>query len=186
MNTLENLLCASSFWRYLTKRRLLPWLLSSVNLGDDLLELGAGFGAATAALRERVSRVTSLEYAHESARKLKSRNAALAPRIVQGDAAHLPFANACFSSAIAILVLHHLKTTGAQDQTFAEVFRVLRPGGTFLAFEITDSWLHRKAHFRSTFTPLPPSSAFTRLTSAGFSRISVNFRSGGFRLSAIK
>jgi len=185
MNAFENLLCSSSLWRYITKRHL-PALLSGANLGDDLLEIGAGFGAATAALRERVSRVTSLEYVHDSALKLKSRHDSSAPRIVRGDAAHLPFASASFSSAIAILVLHHLKTTEAQDQTFAEVFRVLRSGGTFLAFEITDSWLHRKAHFRSTFTPLPPSSAFTRLTSAGFSRISVDFRSGGFRLSAIK
>jgi ubiquinone/menaquinone biosynthesis C-methylase UbiE len=186
MNTFENLLCSSSLWRYLTKGRLLPWLLSGVNLGDDLLEIGAGFGAATAPLRERVARVTSLEYSHDSAHKLKLRHDALVPCIVQGDAAQLPFANASFSSAVAILVLHHLKTKEAQDQTFAEVFRVLRPGGVFLAFEITDSWLHRKAHFRSTFTPLPPASSFARLTSSGFSRISVDFRSGGFRLSAIR
>jgi ubiquinone/menaquinone biosynthesis C-methylase UbiE len=185
MNAFENFLCSSSLWRYITKRHL-PALLSGANLGDDLLEIGAGFGAATAALRERVARVTSLEYAHDSVLKLKSRHDSSAPRIVQGDASHLPFANASFSSAIAILVLHHLKTSALQDQAFTEISRVLRPGGTFVAFEITDSWLHRKAHFRSTFTPVAPVSSVARLTFAGFSKISVDDQSGGFRLSAIK
>jgi ubiquinone/menaquinone biosynthesis C-methylase UbiE len=186
MNAFENLLCSSSLWRYLTKRHLLPSILSNAHLGDDLLEIGAGFGAATAALRERVARVTSLEYAHDSAVKLKSRNDALAPRIVQGDAAHLPFANGSFSSVVAILVLHHLKSSALQDQAFVEIFRVLRPGGTFVAFEITDSWLHRQAHFRSTFTPVVPASSVARLTSAGFAKISVDDQRGGFRLTAIK
>jgi ubiquinone/menaquinone biosynthesis C-methylase UbiE len=186
MNTLENFFCSSSLWRYLTKHRLLPGVLSGANLGDHLLELGAGFGAATGALRERVARVTSLEYSHGSAVKIKARHDAVAPRIVQGDAARLPFADGSFSSAVAILTLHHLKSGELQNLTFAEVFRVLRPGGCFLAFEISDSWLHRKAHFRSTFTPLVPGSAFARLTSAGFSRISVNFQHGGFRLSAVR
>jgi ubiquinone/menaquinone biosynthesis C-methylase UbiE len=186
MNAFENLLCSSSLWRYLTKCHLLPSTLSNANLGDDLLEIGAGFGAATPALRERVARVTSLEYAHDSALKLKSRHDAINPRIVQGDAAQLPFADASFSSAVAILVLHHLKTSALQDQAFAGIFRVLCPGGTFVAFEIADSWLHRKAHFRSTFTPVAPSSSAARLTSAGFCKISVDSRPGGFRLIATK
>jgi ubiquinone/menaquinone biosynthesis C-methylase UbiE len=183
MNAFENFFCSSSLWHYLTKRRVLPWLLSGATLGDQLLEIGAGFGAATGTLRQRVAHVTSLEYAHDSAVKLKSRRDA---EIVQGDAARLPFADGSFSSAVSILVLHHLKTAQLQDQTFSEVFRVLRPGGTFLAVEITDSWLHRKLHFRSTFTPLAPASALARLTSAGFSRISVDFQDGAFRLTALK
>jgi ubiquinone/menaquinone biosynthesis C-methylase UbiE len=183
MNAFENLFCSSSLWRYLTKRRVLPWLLSGATLGDHLLEIGAGFGAATAALRQRVARVTSLEYSHASAMKLRSHRDI---EVVQGDAARLPFADGSFSSAVSILVLHHLKSPQIQDQSFAEVFRVLRPGGVFLAVEISDSWLHRKMHFHSTFTPLAPASAFARLTSAGFSRISVDFQSGGFRLTARK
>jgi hypothetical protein len=73
-----------------------------------------------------------------------------------------------------------------QDLAFAEVLRVLRPGGTFLAFEINDSWIHHLGHFKSTFTPLSPGSAFARLTLAGFSRVSVDFRRGGFRLHALR
>lgn len=186
MNSLENLYCSSGLWRYLTKRHLLPWLLSGSNLGDHLLEIGAGFGAATAPLSQRVRSVTSLEYDHQSALKLKSKVISASTQIVQADAARLPFADGSFSSAVAILVLHHLKSTELQDQAFAEAFRVLRPGGVFLGFEISDSWFNRTMHFRSTFTPLLPGSTFARLTAAGFSRISVDFRNGAFRFTALR
>jgi ubiquinone/menaquinone biosynthesis C-methylase UbiE len=186
MNTLEHRICSSSLWRYFSHRQLLPWVLSDAFLGDHLLEIGAGYGAATMHLRERVPRVTSLEYDHHSTQKLKAHHNGHFGGVLRGDASHLPFASDTFSSAIAILVLHHLKSRNLQDLAFAEVLRVLRPGGTFLAFEINDSWIHHLGHFKSTFTPLSPGSAFARLTTAGFSRVSVDFRRGGFRLHALR
>jgi len=98
----------------------------------------------------------------------------------------LPFADHSFTSVVAILVLHHLKSRGLQERTFAEAYRVLRPGGSFFAAEITDGWLNRVVHYNSIFTPVPPASAFARLTTAGFSRVSVDFRKGGFRIRARK
>src|SRR5512137_234823 len=70
MNRLENWFCASTLWRYVTKRQLLPWILAGTDLGDHLLEIGAGPGAATEELRCRVARVTSLEYDHGLAMSL--------------------------------------------------------------------------------------------------------------------
>jgi ubiquinone/menaquinone biosynthesis C-methylase UbiE len=186
MNTLEHCICSSSVWRYISQRQLLPWVLSDACLGDHVLEIGAGYGAATVHLRERVPRVTSLEYDHNSTSKLKANHNAHSGGVLRGDASHLPFASETFSSAIAILVLHHLKSRKMQDLAFAEVLRVLRPGGTFLALEIHDSWIHHVSHFKSIFTPLSPGSAFARLTIAGFSRVSVDFRRGGFRLHALR
>ena len=106
--------------------------------------------------------------------------------VIQADAAALPFADKTFSSAIAILMLHHLRSKELQDRAFAEILRVLRPGGVFLAFEIQDGWLHRVGHVKSTFVPLIPASAFARLTAAGFSKVTVDFRSGGFRIRALR
>ena len=186
MNRAEYLVCSSSLWRCFTSRQLLPWVLGDEPLGDHLLEIGAGSGAATACLRLRVPRVTSLEYDHFSLRRLASQHCNAHGAAIRGDAARLPFSSETFSSVIAILVLHHLKSQEAQDRMFAEVFRVLRPGGVFLAFEITDSWLHRVGHFRSTFTPLRPGSAFARLNVAGFSRVAVDVRKGAFRLCATR
>ena len=186
MNLAENLICSSSLWRYLTQRQLLPWLLSGTCLGDHLLEIGAGYGAATSYLQTRVPRVTSLEYAHNSVLKLRSQSSNSPASAVRGDAAHLPFACQVFSSALAILVLHHLKSTQLQDRMFAEAFRVLRPGGIFIAFEIPDTWFHRVGHIHSTFTPLAPSSAFARLNAAGFSKVTLDARKGAFRVTAFR
>jgi ubiquinone/menaquinone biosynthesis C-methylase UbiE len=186
MNGLEHFLCSSSLWRFLTQRQLLPWVLSGAPLGDHVLEIGAGYGPATPQLRKAVPRVTSLEYDAKSARHLKAQHNGGPGGALRADAAQLPFASQSFSSAIAILVLHHLRSRELQDRMFAEVYRVLRPGGIFLAYEINDNWVHRLGHIRSTFTPLSAGSAFARLARAGFSCISVDFRRGAFRLGAVR
>jgi len=186
MNRLETWFCGSPCWRYVTRRQLLPWILEGSELGEHVLELGAGLGAATEELRSRAARVTSLEYDHAFAAKLGARAAAASVAVIQGDAATLPFSNGAFSSAIAILMLHHLPSNELQDRAFAEIWRVLRPGGVFLAFEILDGWLHRVGHTRSTFVPVTPASAFARLTTAGFSKVTVDFRRGGFRIRALR
>jgi len=184
MNRMEHFFCSTSLWQSLTHRFLLPWVLSGAGLGDHVLEIGAGYGAATGQLRKLAPRVTSLEYDPRSLQRLKAKHGCAEVTALCGDAAKLPFADQSFSSAVAILVLHHLKSRELQDRALAEVHRVLRPGGSFFAFEINDGWVHRAAHFKSTFTPVTPGSAFARLTRVGFSKISVDFRGGGYRVSA--
>ena len=183
MNALENWYCSTSFWRWLTRKRLLPWLLGGADLGDHLLEIGAGPGAATPELRKRVPRVTSLEYDHAFASRLAQKNG-IGAGVVQGDAAALPFPDRTFSSAVAILTLHHLRSSELQDRTFAEVRRVLQPGGRFLAFEIPDGWFNRVIHTNSTFVPIEPDALAARLTVAGFADVTLDRRPGGFRFCA--
>ena len=184
MNRMEHFFCSTSLWRRMTHRFLLPWVLSEGRLGDHVLEIGAGYGAATGHLLKLAPRVTSLEYDPRLLRKLKANHQCAELAALCGDAATLPFADQSFSSVVAILVLHHLKSRELQDRALAEVHRVLRPGGSFFAFEINDGWIHRAAHYRSTFTPVTPGSAFARLTKVGFAKISVDFRGGGYRVSA--
>lgn len=186
MNAAEHFICSSFLWRRFTQRQLLPRILSGTQLGDHLLEIGAGYGPATPLLQSRVSRVTSLDYDHNSTLKLKLLHDTKPGGAVRGDASQLPFACQTFSSALAILVLHHLKSCNLQDQMFSEVFRILRPGGLFVAFEITDGWIHRIGHIRSTFTPVSPASVFPRLTAAGFSKIALDLRPGAFRVTALR
>jgi ubiquinone/menaquinone biosynthesis C-methylase UbiE len=186
MNVLENWFCSTSFWRQVTQRKLLPWMLSGSELGEHLLEIGAGPGAATEELRRRAARVTSLEYSHAFAVGLLARRCVGNGGVLQGDAAALPFADGSFSSAIAVLVLHHLGSGELQDRAFAEICRVLRPGGIFFAFEIQAGWLQHAIHRNSTFAPVAPASIPARLTAAGFSRVTVDLRRGGFRLRAMR
>jgi len=186
MNRLEHFFCSTSLWQRMTHRYLLPWMLSDARLGEHVLEIGPGYGPATGKLLQLAPRVTALEYDPQSIRQLRANHPAAHLAALCGDAALLPFPDRCFSAAVAILVLHHLQSRELQDRMFAEVHRVLRPGGSFFAAEITDGWLNRAVHYKSTFTPLAPASAFARLTTAGFSRVSVDFRQGGFRIRARK
>ena len=175
----------------MTRRKLLPWLLEGTEIGDHVLEIGAGAGAATEELRKRAGRVTSLEYSHHLLAKLVQRNrlqqgiVSANREAIQGDASALPFGKKTFSAVVAVLMLHHLKSPQAQNAAFGEIFRVLRPGGVFLAMDIPDGWLHRLAHIRSTFVPLDPASAPARLAAAGFSISTLDFRAGAFRIRAL-
>jgi ubiquinone/menaquinone biosynthesis C-methylase UbiE len=184
MNSLENWFCATAFWRNITRRRLLPWLLQDTDAGGDALELGAGPGAATRFLRQRFSSVTSLEFSASFASRLSQQGGKDTARVVQGDAAQLPFADETFHCVVAILMLHHLPSSAMQAAALAEACRVLRPNGLFLAFEIHDGWLQRLIHTRSTFVPFAANGANARLNAAGFSRASVDFRRGGFLMRA--
>ena len=105
---------------------------------------------------------------------------------MQGDAATLPFADQSFSSAITVLVLHHLRSSKLQDRAFTEIHRVLRPGGHFYAFDIQDGLLNRVVHIKSTFVPIEPATVAARLSSAGFIDVSVDLRRGAFRFSAAR
>jgi ubiquinone/menaquinone biosynthesis C-methylase UbiE len=169
-----------------TRQQLLPWILQGSELGGHVLELGAGPGAATEQLQLRAGRVTSLEYNHGFAARLGARVSGTNASVIQGDASTLPFPDSTFTSAIAILMLHHLRSNELQDRAFAEIVRVLLPGGVFLAFEIQDGWMHRVGHIRSTFVPVDPATASARLTAAGFSRAAVDLRRGGFRIRALR
>lgn len=186
MNAIEKWFCGSALWRYITRQQLLPRALQGSELGEHVLELGAGLGATTLELTRRAGRVTSLEYDHAFAARLGATIQPSSVRIIQSDAAALPFADRTFSSAIAILMLHHLKSRALQDRAFREIHRVLRPGGVFLAVEIPDSWINRVIHIKSTFVPLSPESASARLKAAGFSSVTVDSRSGGLRYRAAR
>jgi ubiquinone/menaquinone biosynthesis C-methylase UbiE len=185
MNRLETYFCATTFWSNVTRERLLPRMLDGAEVGTRVLELGAGSGAATPELLRRFPRVTSLEYSAAmvpriAAAQVEGRTA----QMVRGDAAQLPFADVTFTCAIAILMLHHLRSPELQNSALAEIRRVLQPGGIFLAFEIRDGWLQRLIHTRSTFVPVNASTANARLNAAGFARVSVDFMRGAFLLRA--
>lgn len=186
MNALENWFCSTAFWRRATQQDLLPWMISGASLGDHVLELGSGPGAATEELRRRALRVVSLEYSHGFAANLAARPLRGNGCVLQGDAAALPFASESFSSAIAVLVFHHLRSSEQQERAFREVFRVLRPGGIFFGVEIADGWLQRAVHWRSTFVAIHPRTISDHLAAAGFSQINVDFRPGVFSFRGVR
>ncbi len=59
--------CGSDEWRQAIRDVILPWALGETDLGDDVLEVGPGYGATTDVLSESVPRLTSVEIDDELA-----------------------------------------------------------------------------------------------------------------------
>ena len=122
--------CGSDEWRAVVRDSILPWALAGLDLGDDVLEVGPGYGATTDVLAEAVGRLTAVEIDDDLAAMLAERFAANnRVVIVRGDATALEFPDGRFSGAASFTMLHHVPTPALQDSLFAEVARVLRPGG---------------------------------------------------------
>ena len=136
MNRAHHFYCSREAWKRHVREDLVPAALEEVELGDDVLEVGPGFGPATDALVERAERLTALEIDPHLAAALRER---LGSRVEvrEGDGADLPFPDGSFSGAACFTMLHHVPTRALQDRLFAEVRRVVRPGATFAGTDST-------------------------------------------------
>ena len=152
---------------------ILPWVIGTVDLGDDVLEIGPGPGLTTDLLRGRVAALTAVEFDDELAADLSSRLAGTNVEVVHADASSLPFADRRFTGAASIAMIHHVPTS-SQDQLFAEVARVLRPGGVFAIFDGMANPGLAMLHEHDVYNPIDPiaSSALeSRLLRSGFASV---------------
>lgn len=185
MNAVHNVLCSSGWWGSRVERELLPWGLKDVELGDDVLEIGPGFGATTRVLARRPCTLTVLELDERYCQRLRA-ELTDAASVVQGDATELPFPDGSFSAAVCFTMLHHIPNRESQDRAFAEVARVLRPGGTFAGTDsLGTGWLFRLIHVGDTLNLIPPETLPGRLRDAGLAdpRVELGGRSLRFRAS---
>lgn len=186
MNGIHRTICASRWWARGVERELVPWCLNGVELGEDVLEVGPGFGASTRVLARRPGRLTALELEERYCRRL-TRELGDDATVVQGDATALPFPDDSFSGAVCFTMLHHVRTPELQDRLLAEVARVLRPGGVFAG---TDSLGHgllfKTIHIGDTLVPVDPDGLPDRLTRAGLEEVRVDTSSHSLRFRARK
>jgi SAM-dependent methyltransferase len=186
MNRIHNVLCASGWWARRVERELLPWGIGSLDLGDDVLEIGPGFGTTTRLLVDRVSRLTALELEPGYCERLR-RDLGGRAEVVQGDATALPFNSGRFSAVVCFTMLHHIPESQLQDQVFTEVARVLRPCGTFAGTDsIGTGWLFKTIHVGDSLRPIDPDGLPARLSAAGLAdpRVSRGKRAFRFRAAA--
>ena len=163
--------------------KLLPWALSGVDLGADVLEIGPGFGVTTAVLARRPSRLTALEVDEASVGYLTDRFGDTV-RVPHGDGAAMPLPDGAFSAAVCFTMLHHVPSPELQDRLFAEVFRVLRPGGVFAGSDSRPNPLFRVLHLGDTLVPVDPDTLPDRLRKAGFTQVDVDANARRFRFRA--
>ncbi len=170
MNSAHEELCSSAEWGEYMATDLLPRVLDSAELGDHLLEIGPGFGLATDILRTKASRVTAVEIDEVYATRLVDRLCGTNVDVEVGDAAGLRFDDASFTSAASFTMLHHVRSVALQDAVFAEVARVLKPGGVFIGSDSLDSPGFRSFHEGDICNPVDPEGLGRRLDAAGFSQ----------------
>ena len=161
-------LCPSPEWAAYIQNDLLPSLTAGVDLGDEMLEVGPGPGAATDWLRRRVRRLVALEVEDEAVAALAARHGGTNVEVVAGDATEMTFADASFDSVGSFTMLHHLPTAALQNKVLSEAFRVLRPGGVLLGSDSLASDDLHHFHAGDTYNPVDPTSLLVRLQTLGF------------------
>lgn len=166
-------ICAGREWAQHLREDVLPRVTAGVALGEMLLELGPGPGAATDWLRTRVRRVVAVEQDKPAADALAQRFADTNVEVVHGDATALDFDDASFDSAAAFTMLHHVPTRVLQTRLLAEVLRVLRPGGALIGYDSLHSDELHHFHEGDTYNPIDPPALLTILLALGFGDVTI-------------
>jgi ubiquinone/menaquinone biosynthesis C-methylase UbiE len=105
----------------------------------DLLDVACGPGVVTAALAPKAKSIVAFDATPEMLEKAKARctKAGLANvSFHEGDAEALPFGDAQFDGVVTRLAVHHFTDP---QRAFAEMFRVLRPGGSAVIVDVVTS-----------------------------------------------
>jgi SAM-dependent methyltransferase len=179
--------CGSDEWREMIRDVILPWAMGEVDLGDDVLEVGPGYGATTDVLAEWVPKLTAVEIDEELASMLVDRFADVpSVTIVEGDATDLDFPDGRFTGAACFTMLHHVPTVALQDRLLAEVARVLRPGAALVAGDNLAGPDLEAAHVGDTYNPVDPATLEDRLLGAGFADVEIRTNPFAWSVTARK
>ena len=187
MNVYHRMCCSSQYWARSVEQHLLPWTLTEagVELGDNTVEIGPGYGANLRLLINKTARLTAVELDPAMAQRLQRRYGEQA-HIIHGDGTQTGLPAEEFSSVVCFTMLHHIPTAALQDRLFAEAFRLLRHGGVFAGTDGVASLVFKLLHFRDTYNPVSPDTLPHRLRSVGFTDIQVDVAGGRQRWRALK
>ncbi|MBQ9000865.1 MAG: class I SAM-dependent methyltransferase [Eggerthellaceae bacterium] len=170
------------------------WGLSQVEIADDarVLDIGCGGGANIARLLERASNghVSGLDFSPLSVATSREHNSTAIEAgrcaVVEGDSSALPFGDGAFNLVTAFETVYYWDIAAS----FAEVLRVLAPGGRFLICNEDDGRSPESVEFAKlvpTMTMHTPEVLEAALLAAGFASCKLAEREGGdFTLVACK
>ena len=179
---------ASPRWAQVLRQHVLPWLESVGELGDDVLEVGPGPGLTTDLLLTLTARITAVEVDAGLAAQLARRLADGNVEVINASAERTGLAPDRFSAAACFAGARPRRHGAAvvQDRVFAELLRVLRPGGVLVGSEGYDNERTRRAHVGDQFVPVDPEELPRRLEAIGFTGVEVEHGEFDFRFQARK
>lgn len=186
MNRLHRWYCQSSRWKNKLENEILPWSLTGIDLGGEVLEIGPGPGLVSEWLRDRCPDLTCLEIDSNLAGTLAQRMANSRVKVIVGDATTMPFRDGQFSAVVSFTMLHHVASPVLQDRLFAETYRVLEPGGVFVGVDSCWSLTMRIFHLGDTMVAISPAKLHARLKAVNFGAVAVEKSAARFRFSALR
>ncbi len=159
--------------------KLADWGMSHLDriTANNIVELGCGGGRNAAELLKRFPRakLTATDYSEVSVEKAKETNKALVSagrcNVLQGNVSELPFEDASFDLATAFETVYFWPGLA---RCFAEVCRVLKPGGTFMICNESDGTDETSLRFEKIIDGMKCYTAeqlTAALQSAGFTEV---------------
>lgn len=134
MSRSERAFCCGALWR--SSSATVARALQAQRLGRDVLEIGAGSGSVA---RQVLSSNAELAWTaididpHMTQAAATALSAFPHACAITADATAMPFTDESFDAVVSCLMLHHIIDW---ERTVAEVARVLRPGGTFVGYDL--------------------------------------------------
>lgn len=174
MNENHAALCSSPEWAEFIVDEVLTPFAGRVDFGEELLELGPGYGAATRWLRGRVKRLTALELDPSLAERLSAEFADSNVTVTVGDCTRVQFPDASFDCVATFTMLHHLPSAADQFAALGEAFRLLRPGCVLIGSDSLASPDLHLFHEDDMYNPIDPARLLVFLQAAGFTRVSLS------------
>jgi 2-polyprenyl-3-methyl-5-hydroxy-6-metoxy-1,4-benzoquinol methylase len=157
-------------------RHFTDWIVAALRpaLGDSVLEVGAGFGAISCTIADRVpgASVVAIEPAGNVYATLAERTSGHA-NVTTRQVTSNELAPACFDSVVYVNVLEHIEDDVAELRT---AYRLTRPGGSLALFvpampSLYGSLDYKSGHYRR----YTPHGLRQRVEAAGFVDVSVRY-----------
>jgi ubiquinone/menaquinone biosynthesis C-methylase UbiE len=134
MSRFERAFCSGALWR--SSSAAIAQELRAQRLGRDVLEIGAGSGSVAQQLLSRDPELafTAIDIDPHMTHAAATRLGGFANASVKtADATAMPFPDDSFDSVVSCLMLHHIIDW---EHAVTEIARVLRPGGTFVGYDL--------------------------------------------------
>jgi ubiquinone/menaquinone biosynthesis C-methylase UbiE len=114
-----------------------------------VLDVACGPGILSAAIAKTAREVVAFDLTPEMLKNAAQRcNAAGLTNVTfrEGNAAELPFADGAFDAVVTRLSVHHFDQP---ERVISEIFRVLRPGGSFVIADVISSEVPAEAELQN-------------------------------------